>query len=463
VATLLEADYLVVGAGAMGMAFTDALTDHADVRVVLVDRRHAPGGHWLDAYPFVRLHQASAFYGVPSTLLGGGRTQTDGPEAGLHERATAPEICAYFARVLRDRMVPSGKVSFHPGCTYLGDRTFVSRVSGRRYEVGPATRVVDATYLAPTIPASTPAPFAVAAGARVIPVNDLVRLEEAPSQFVIVGSGKTATDACVWLLENGVDPGAICWVRPRDPWMINRAVVQPDPVVWQHMVADMLTAATGADSADEFFLRLEDAGIMVRIDRSVVPTMAKAPTLAQHELDRLRTIDDVVRLGHVRGVEPGRLLLDRGEVDLPNDAVVVHCAASGLQNPPLVPIWGEDAIRLQTSRVGVPCFNAALAGFVEATVDGDQDKNRLCPPTPYSNSVPSWARMQVLGSRAVASYMSHPDVAAWANSVVLNPARLPPETEWSADLSAEVARVRACAEAGMARLTEHAGLPTLPT
>ena len=45
----LDVDYLVVGAGAMGMAFTDALIDHADVRVGLVDRRHGVGGHWLDA------------------------------------------------------------------------------------------------------------------------------------------------------------------------------------------------------------------------------------------------------------------------------------------------------------------------------------------------------------------------------------------------------------------------------
>ena len=45
----LETDYLVVGAGAMGMAFTDALIDHADVHVTLVDRRPAAGGHWQDA------------------------------------------------------------------------------------------------------------------------------------------------------------------------------------------------------------------------------------------------------------------------------------------------------------------------------------------------------------------------------------------------------------------------------
>ena len=70
--TIIDAYYLVVGAGAAGMAFTDALIDHADVRVAIVDRRDGPGGHWLDAYSFVRLHQASAFYGVASTLLGDG-------------------------------------------------------------------------------------------------------------------------------------------------------------------------------------------------------------------------------------------------------------------------------------------------------------------------------------------------------------------------------------------------------
>ena len=83
----IETDYLVVGAGAMGMAFTDALIDHADVHVTLVDRRCAAGGHWNDAYPFVQLHQASLFYGVASTLLGSGKIQGDGPEAGLQERA----------------------------------------------------------------------------------------------------------------------------------------------------------------------------------------------------------------------------------------------------------------------------------------------------------------------------------------------------------------------------------------
>ncbi|OWY61309.1 hypothetical protein B7486_64465, partial [cyanobacterium TDX16] len=60
-------DYLVMGAGAVAMAFTDALLEASeDATVVLVDRRDRPGGHWNDAYPFVRLHQPSSFYGVSS-------------------------------------------------------------------------------------------------------------------------------------------------------------------------------------------------------------------------------------------------------------------------------------------------------------------------------------------------------------------------------------------------------------
>lgn len=88
-------DYLVVGAGALGMAFVDALLDRTDAHVVMVDRRPGPGGHWLDAYPFVRLHQPSRYYGVDSAPLGSDRIDADGPEAGFWERASGAEICAY--------------------------------------------------------------------------------------------------------------------------------------------------------------------------------------------------------------------------------------------------------------------------------------------------------------------------------------------------------------------------------
>ena len=85
----IEVDYLVIGTGAAGMAFTDALISESDATVLMVDRRHGPGGHWNDAYPFVRLHQPSAFYGVNSRNLGEDRIDDTGPNAGFYERATA--------------------------------------------------------------------------------------------------------------------------------------------------------------------------------------------------------------------------------------------------------------------------------------------------------------------------------------------------------------------------------------
>ncbi|HSS68919.1 MAG TPA: NAD(P)-binding protein [Nocardioidaceae bacterium] len=448
----VDADYLVVGAGATGMAFTDALIDHADVRVAMVERRHAPGGHWLGAYPFVRLHQSSSFYGAASTVLGGGRVQTAGPEAGLHERAGQPTICGYFADLLNDRMLGSDRVEFFAGCDYLGDRTFVSRLSGERYEVSDRCRVVDARYLAPEIPAESQRRFGVDEGATVIPVNDVVRLDEAPSQFVIVGSGKTATDACIWLLARGVDPDTICWVRPREPWMLNRALIQPDPVIYLGMVADLMQVAADATSLDDVFLRLEDAGIMLRIDRAVTPTMAKAPTLGMWELEQLRTIENVVRLGHIDTVRRGRIDLAQGSVAIADDAVVVDCAADGLKNPPRVPIWRSEGITPQPIRAGFPCFGAALAGYVEATRDDDDEKNRLCPPSSFGNTLVDWATMNVLGTRNSMSFGSEPDIRDWSNRVALNPARVPPDHPGSAELDDALDRMQRHREGGIANL-----------
>jgi hypothetical protein len=459
----VETDYLVVGAGAFGMAFTDALIDHADVHVTLVDRRHAAGGHWQDAYPFVRLHQASLFYGVASTVLGTGAVQAEGPEAGLQERATRSAIQHYYDDILHRRFAGSGRVTFLGGSEYETDGSshrVTSRVSGETTDVRVRRRVVDATYLSPTIPATTPPPFGVADGVTVVSVDRLPALGESASTYVVVGSGKTATDAIVWLLGNGVGPDRIVWVRPREPWMLNRAVVQPDPVVALQLAADTMAAADGASSLDEVFLRLEASGVMLRIDTGLVPTMAKTPTLGGWELELLRTVEHVVRLGHVRSVTSREMVLEHGVVPLPAGSVVVHCAASGLQYPPMVPIWGPDKIRLQTIRAGFPCFNAALAGFVEATRDDDRERNRLCPPNTLPDDLQTWAQMQVRGTLAARSFGAEPDIAAWANGCALNPARIEPAQRDRPEVRAAAARLAAVAEPGLARLSELAGPST---
>jgi hypothetical protein len=219
------------------------------------------------------------------------------------------------------------------------------------------------------------------------------------------------------------------------------------------MVGDILEAACEATSPDDLFLRMEAAGVMLRVDPRVTPTMAKTPTLAHWELDRLRAIENVVRLGHVRHVEPGRVVCAGGEAAIDRDALVVHCAASGLRYRPLVPVWGSEAITLQAVATG-PIFGAALAGYVEATREDEAEKNRLCPPQPYPDTPADWPRVIVQGAQGSQALAAEPDIKRWSHATSLYRSRIPAERASDPDVADAVARVEAIAGIGMARLAE---------
>ncbi len=62
----------------------------------------------------------------------------------------------------------------------------------------------------------------------------------------MLGSGKTAAEACVWLLANDVQPDRIRWIRPRDACCHNRRHFQPLEQVGSIMEGLSLDAEAGA-------------------------------------------------------------------------------------------------------------------------------------------------------------------------------------------------------------------------
>ena len=120
---MVAVDYLIVGAGAMGMAFADVLLNETDATFAIVDDRASPGGHWNDAYSFVRLHQPSAFYGVNSAKLGSDRIDQYGWNAGLYELASKGEILGYYDQVMRGKFLASGRVQYFPNAKYSDRRS----------------------------------------------------------------------------------------------------------------------------------------------------------------------------------------------------------------------------------------------------------------------------------------------------------------------------------------------------
>lgn len=420
----LQTDYLVVGSGAAGMAFADELVTHSDATVTILDRRHAPGGHWIDAYPFVRLHQPSAFYGVSSMLLGENRIDQDGHNQGFYELARADEICAYFNRVLEQRLLPSGRVRHFPSCEYSGENRFVSRLSGQQYEVDIARKLVDTTHLQGKIPATSPPPFELLDGVRCIPVGELIGVDEPPEEYVIIGAGKTAIDACVWLLEHGVAPQSIRWIKPREAWWLNRKFNQPAEMLGT-MYAGLslqIEAAAKATSERDFFERLEELEFFLRVDPAVTPTMFRGAIMSEGELALVRQIENVVRMGHILRIEPKRIILEQGEVPCSPRSLHVHCAAAGLAFVEPVPVFAPGRITIQPTRFGFAPFSAAVIGFVEATIGDDLDEmNRLCPAFAYPNSSRDFLRILAASTSADFARSRHPGVAAWQKRSRLNP------------------------------------------
>jgi NAD(P)-binding Rossmann-like domain len=424
----IDTDYLIVGAGATGLAFADALIAASDADVVLVDRRHGPGGHWNDAYPFVRLHQPSAFYGVNSRVLGSDSIDSAGPNAGFYQQATAAEICDYYQRVLED-LLASGRVRFLGMSDYLnGDSDgcrVVSRLTGEAATVRVRRRVVDARYLETSIPATHTPSFDAGPGVRLIPVNDLVRLTGPASGYTVIGAGKTAMDACTWLLDSGVPPEAIRWIRPRDAWLLDRAFQQPlELVTWLiEGVSLYLEAAAEAEDVNDLFGRLEACGQLVRLDPAVEPEMYRCATVSQAELGSLRRIENVVRLGRVVHIAADQIVLEEGSIPTDGGQVHVDCSAAGLRLSPGRPVFADGRITLQQIRACQPAFNAALAGYVEASRDDDTEKNLLCPPNPYPDAATDWIAAICIAHRALATWLADPDLSAWLEGARLNAAR----------------------------------------
>ncbi len=428
--TTLETDYLVVGAGAAGMAFTDALLTDSDADVVLVDRRHSPGGHWNDAYPFVRLHQPSAYYGVNSRVLGTDSIDEEGPNAGMYERATAPEICAYFQDVLAEDFLPSGRVRFF-GMSHSraddssGEHRFVSRLTGEETTVRVRHKLVDATYLETPVPSTHTPSFTVDPAVRFVSVNALVTLAEPATGFTIIGSGKTAMDACTWLLDRGVTPDAIRWIRPRDGWFLDRRFTQPLDLVNDLIEgrARMFEAAAAAESVDDLFHRLEDAEQLVRLDRTVEPTMYRSATMSSSEVEQLSGIEHVVRQGRVRAIGTDQVTMEDGSIPSDPGQVYVDCSAAGLRVMAARPIFEPGRITIQQVRASQPTFNAAFIGFVEAVRDDDAAKNRLCPPNPYPSTAMDWIPNVCIDQRALVRWLAEPDISDWLDRARLNAAR----------------------------------------
>ena len=259
---------------------------------------------------------------------------------------------------------------------------------------------------------------------------------------MIVGSGKTATDGIVWLLANGVPPDRIVWVRPRDPWMLNRAVVQPDPVVALGLAADTMAAAADAESLDDLFLRLEAAGVMLRIDtgrhshdgQDPDPRRMGARSAPHHRERRSPRTHQARDSPRDRPRRRGRSHWRR--------------ARSSCTAPPpdcSTHRWFPSGGRTRSdSRRSGPASRASTRRSPAtwrqpATTTGSA--TGCVRPTPSPTARPTGRGCRFVEPSRRARYGAEPDIAAWANGCALNPARIEPSQRDDPAVQAAAARL----------------------
>ena len=414
---ILETDYLVIGAGITGLAFVDTILTETDYNVIIVDKNHKAGGHWNYAYPFVRLHQASYSYGVNSLELSKGRKEKVGINKGYDELATGNEICAYIEEVMNHKFLPSNRVKYFPLCQYIGSGKFVSYVTNEKYQVKVTKKIVDATYSRVSIPATHKPNFDVDSGVCCIPINDIVKIRKRPVRYVVIGSGKTGVDACLWLLNNHVAPELITWITPRDAWFFDRNNLSPKSNLeaFLNNQASQYECLAKAKSVDHLFNLLEEKECLLRLDKTVKPRMFRCATINQGELDLLKKIKHIVRKGHVKRIEKNQIILEEGIIETNSNTIHIDCTASGTTKyQSLKAVFSGNLITLQSIRQCFIPFSASLIAYVETYYEENEKlKNEFCTPVIIPNKDIDWLKFMATGFTNQITWSTDVKLSQW--------------------------------------------------
>ncbi len=399
-----ECDYLVVGAGTAGMSFIDTvLTENSTATVILVDRNALPGGHWTKAYPFVKLHIVSCNYGVNSEPLGRSLDRRRGYEKlDIFDRASGQEIVEYYCKVEK-KFQSTGRFKSFFGCEYskeeiIGRSTSnhtVHSIIKRDGEVlHLQCRKLVMIHTNVLVPSMRTAPFPVHESVNFKPVNYLPEAIKSGgfTNYVILGAGKTSSDAIIKLLESGVNQSSITWVVSQDVWFLLR-----DRLFFRNSTykgsSRLAKSILKKNSTKDIFLDWERKGLIARLDHpdGSFPTVFKGATVASCEMSLLKSVKNVVRFGRVTSIDADGVM-NFGNEDSTRGVQQVHLTSNNATTlfvdcmafdfygyasfPRNMKIYLENKINLGPL-IGFfnPSLSSAIIAYLECNISEDSTKN----------------------------------------------------------------------------------------
>ena len=318
---------------------------------------------------------------------------------------------------MRHQFLPSGRVKYFPMCDYKGSGKFENKLSGDAFHVT-YKKLVDCSYLKTTVPSTHTPNFEIGDGVTFMALNDLPKIMQPADMYNVIGGGKTGIDALLWLLEMGVHPDKIQWIVSRDAWLLDRENTQPTAEFFASTMgaqAAQFESIASAESIKDMFDKLEGSGYFVRIDKNTRPQMFHGATISQAELQALRQLKNIVRMGHVTKIESHLITLKQGTVPTTPETVHIDCSASALKDdlPPTL-IFQDNVITPQMVRSYQPIFSASFIAHIEASYpDDNAAKNNMCGVVPLPNRDIDYMRMTAAFMMNQYKWSQDPEIREW--------------------------------------------------
>lgn len=417
---MIKSDYVIIGAGAMGMAFADEIFSNSDCSITIVDKRDAPGGHWQDSYSFIVTEQSAESYGVNSQEF----ENTNVNEEGFGHQATSKEIKAYYAHLIT-KYINSGRVHYYPNSEFSWANHSITTNKGRAQNIEATKKYVDATLTGTVLSLNHTPNFEVRDGVHCVPPNEIPKLQSNYDSIYVVGGGKTAIDSILWMLNQGRSADTINWIKSEDAWLLNNANIQHSPEFLHgsfEAVARQAEIVLESNSLEEVAQKLNNDKIWLRIDPEVFPNLIKGASVTEKQIDQLRLVKNVVRKGKLRAIDSQQLYFADSTEKLSSSFLLVDCSATGIpsqvKNP--VDIFQHDRINLLSVRSFQATFSAAIIGKIETLNFADKQRNRLVRPLGPMGTLNDWARNQALQNKNEMRYAMNPDLTQWLSSARLN-------------------------------------------
>ena len=321
------------------------------------------------------------------------------------------QIVHYYEEVLRT-LVATGRVTWLPHTEYGGvtkgsqggpcqvttvylsstgtTATLTSLLQdGLKTTVRIKRKLVDCTAMETRVPSTQPPNYKVEEGVSFIPINGLTKVERPWKCYTVVGAGKTGLDALLYLLDQGVRSESLRWIVSNDCWYLNRDAI---PREGGFAGPKACQAVMEANNLKEIYKNYEQVGLFMRVDNKVEPSKMRAATVSESEMEKIRTIKNVIRKGRIERISGDKIIFMNGEELSADPATLyVDCSASGTMfTRPLEPIFQDSKLVLQMVQLPAPTNSGAIIAGLELISNDNAWKNNVVEPHGAPHELEDW-------------------------------------------------------------------------